>query len=87
MKSCKRWTSTGRCVCSVCRVSFDEPTAGVLCDIATDVEQTTIVKFICYRCAGPIVTAMVGPEVVRQLENQRLLSDLMSADLLGRGRR
>jgi hypothetical protein len=66
MKSCKRWTTTGSAACSLCRATFRESTAGILVDLTTPVENTTIVKFICIDCATPIATAVVGEETAKR---------------------
>ena len=90
MKSCKRWTTTGAAVCSLCREEFPGQTTGVLCDLAGPIENTTVVKFICAGCAGPIATAIVGAEIVMRSEEQRRAQEVMTEQMLreqSRGRR
>ncbi len=88
MKSCKRWTTTGAATCALCRNVFPESTAGVLCDLAGPIDQTTIVKFVCTACAGPIATAMVGPELVQRSAQQHAAAESQMRQMLrGRGDR
>ena len=71
MKSAKRWTTTGAATCALCRESFPAATAGLMCDFGAAVENTTIVKFVCMGCAGPITTAVAGEEIIRRSQIDR----------------
>jgi hypothetical protein len=58
MKSCKRWITTAGATCALCRTGYPADTKGVLADLATAVDGTTIVKFVCFDCATQIAAAM-----------------------------
>ena len=89
MKGCKRWATTAAATCCLCRQEYPASTAGVMCDFSAAVENTTIVKFICEACAGPIATAMVGADVLRRSEEQRRSQELLTEQMFqsSRGRR
>lgn len=75
MKSAKRWTTSGASTCSLCRETFAKSTNGIMCDIAGPVSGTTIVKFVCMGCAGPITTAVAGEEIIRRSAEDRARVD------------
>jgi hypothetical protein len=55
VKACKRWFVPAGSVCSLCRSTAVE---GVLCDLATPVELTTIMKFVCLECASSVAEVL-----------------------------
>jgi hypothetical protein len=55
MKACKRWFVPAGAACSLCR---QPATEGVQCDLATPVELTTIMKFVCLECCNTIALAL-----------------------------